>query len=389
VKNVQAQFESISNLSSGHEYVICYSANADVRFPLLSHDIEGSQAGKWDTFWRGTDRPTLRYELFGKTPETGQWRWSKDRALVADGNYKKFLGDPENNLTLDDYFLEHHQSTNTELDFVRLNEDGVVQYYVPPRDYKLISDNWMDVSIKGNEIGFDTEKHLNLMTRIIKWMCGPEDIVVDFFAGSGTTGHAVMSINAKDDGHRRYVLTQFPEPIQIGKFKNIAEMTKERLRQSAAKIKEENPLFSGDTGFRVFKLASSNIRAWEPDAADLEGGLLKNAEHLVQGRSEQDVLYELLLKLGLDLCVPIEKKSIVGKAVYSVGGGVLFVCLAEGLTKDVIEPLSAGIVAWRKELSPAVDTRVVFKDSGFADDIAKTNMAAILNQNGISDVRSL
>lgn len=139
----------------------------------------------------------------------------------------------------------------------------------------------------------------------------------------------------------------------------------------------------------MFKLASSNIRAWEPDQADLEKSLLKNAEHLVQGRSEQDVLYELLLKLGLDLCVPITKKIIAGKAVHSIGGGALIVCLADGLTKDVIEPLSAGIVAWRKELAPAVDTRVVFRDSGFTDDIAKTNMAAILNQNGISDVRSL
>lgn len=389
VKNVQAQFESISNLSSGHEYVVCYSANADIRLPKLSHDIEGSQAGKWDTFWRGTDRPTLRYELFGKTPETGQWRWSKGRALIADENYKKFLADAENNLSLDDYFLEHHQSTNIEMDFVRLNEDGVVQYYVPPRDYKLISDNWMDVSIKGNEIGFDTEKHLDLMTRIIKWMSGPEDIVMDFFAGSGTTGHAVMAINTRDDGHRRYVLTQFPEPIQAGQFKNIAEMTEARLRQSAEKIRAENPMFAGDTGFRVFKLGSSNIRAWEPEAADLENSLLNNAEHLVQGRSEQDVLYELLLKLGLDLCVPIEAKAIAGKAVHSIGGGALIVCLADGLTREVIEPLSAGIVAWREKLAPAVDTRVVFKDSGFADDIAKTNMAAILNQNGISDVRSL
>jgi adenine-specific DNA-methyltransferase len=109
----------------------------------------------------------------------------------------------------------------------------------------------------------------------------------------------------------------------------------------------------------------------------------------VQGRSEQDVLYELLLKLGLDLCVPIEKKQIAGKAVHSIGGGALIVCLADGLTKDVVEALANGIVAWRKALAPAVDTRVVFKDSGFADDVAKTNMAAILNQNGILDVRSL
>jgi adenine-specific DNA-methyltransferase len=171
--------------------------------------------------------------------------------------------------------------------------------------------------------------------------------------------------------------------------RKLSELTKERLRRSAKRIDEENPLFKGDSGFRVFKLASSNIRAWEPDPDDIENSLLKNTEHLVQGRAEEDVLYELLLKLGLDLCVPIETRSIAGKAVHSIGGGVLIVCLADGLTKEVIEPLSAGIVAWRAELAPAADTRVVLKDSGITDDIAKTNMAAILNQNGISDVRSL
>nr|AIA11527.1 DNA methylase [uncultured bacterium] len=111
IKNVQAQFDSIANLSSGHEYVLCYSANSDVRLPKLSYEIEESQAGKWDTFWRGTDRPTLRYELFGNTPETGQWRWSKERTLKAIENYRAFLADKENRLSLDEYYLEHHQST--------------------------------------------------------------------------------------------------------------------------------------------------------------------------------------------------------------------------------------------------------------------------------------
>lgn len=197
---------------------------------------------------------------------------------------------------------------------------------------------------------------------------------------------------------------QLPEPLdqdskdhkaaidfcdRIRKPRNLAELVKHRLRMSAAKLKSDSPMLTGDLGFRVFKLASSNIRAWEPDATDLENSLLENAEHLVQGRKEQDVLYELLLKLGLDLCVPIETKTIAGKSVHSIGGGALIVCLADGLAKDVIEPLASGIVAWRAALTPAVDTRVVFKDSGFADDIAKTNMAAILNQNGITDVRSL
>jgi adenine-specific DNA-methyltransferase len=231
-----------------------------------------------------------------------------------------------------------------------------------------------------------------------------QELILDFFGGSGTTGHAVLKQNAADGGGRRFIVVQLPEPLdpeqkdqsaasafcdKLSKPRTIAEITKERLRRAAGKLKGDNSLIESDCGFRVFKLASSNIRAWEPDAANLEDSLLKDAEHLVQGRKEQDVLYELLLKLGLDLCVPIETKAIAGKNVHSIGGGALIACLADGLTKDVVEPLATGIVAWRSALAPAVDTRVVFKDSGFADDVAKGNMAAILNQNAITDVRSL
>lgn len=215
-------------------------------------------------------------------------------------------------------------------------------------------------------------------------------IVMDFFAGSGTTAHAVMELNRVTNGRRRFVLVQMPEPVEDhAQFPTIFEVTKARVKAAGQRIRSENPAYEGDCGFRVFRLAQSNIRAWEAWPSDLEGTLLANAEHLVPGRTEEDVLYEILLKLGLDLCVPIEKKEIGGKAVHSIGGGALIVCLADGLTKDVVEELANGIVAWRNELAPAVDTRVVFKDSSFADDVAKTNMAAILNQNDIRDVRSV
>lgn len=200
------------------------------------------------------------------------------------------------------------------------------------------------------------------------------------------------------------ILVQLPEPIDhkakgakpavnflehIGRPVNIAELTKERLRRAAKKIITDSPQFEGDLGFRVFKLDTSNIRAWEPNRDDLEQTLLDHSEHIVAGRSEQDILYELLLKLGLDLTVPIEQKAIAGKTVHSIGAGALLVCLSETIDRDAIEPLAQGIVDWYKELKPAVDTRVVFRDSAFADDVAKTNLAAILQQHGLDDVRSL
>lgn len=170
---------------------------------------------------------------------------------------------------------------------------------------------------------------------------------------------------------------------------NICEIGKERLRLTKNAINLSKPDFDGDLGFKVFKLDSSNIRAWNPDASDLEKTLLDHAEHLVQGRSEQDVLYELLLKRGVDLSVPIEEKAIAGKTVFSIGFGVLFACLDETIAKDDIETLGQGITDWHKALAPEADTQVVFRDSAFADDIAKTNMTAILEQNGIAHVRSL
>ena len=148
-------------------------------------------------------------------------------------------------------------------------------------------------------------------------------------------------------------------------------------------------MFAGDTGFRVFKLDKSNIRKWNPDAENVAQSLIDHHEHILEGRTEADIVYELLLKLGLDLCVPMLSRTVAGKTVGAVGGGVLMLCLAEKISAKEVEAVAAGIVSWHKELAPAGDSTVVFRDSAFADDIAKTNMAAILAQNDLENVRSL
>ncbi|MFA6181513.1 site-specific DNA-methyltransferase [Acidithiobacillus sp.] len=247
-------------------------------------------------------------------------------------------------------------------------------------------------------------KPVDLIRYLVQMAYGKDGIFLDFFAGSGPCGHAVMEQNAKDTGTRRYILVQIPEPLdsseenqkaaaaycdQLGKPRTIAELTKERLRRAGAKVKADNPIFAGDTGFRVFKLDTSNIRAWNPNPANLEETLFAHQDHLVEGRAESDILYELLLKLGLDLCVPIEQRTVTAKDVHAIGGGVLMACLAPAISRNDVEALAQGIVAWHKELSPAGDTTCVFRDSAFADDVAKTNLAAILEQAGIASVRSL
>lgn len=251
---------------------------------------------------------------------------------------------------------------------------------------------------------FQNPKSYLDMKKIVEYFSSGNDVVLDFFAGSGTTGHGVMLANADGNQHRRFILVQLPEPLDLenkdqknaaefclesGFQMKLSEITKERLRRAAIRVNSEFPSYQGDLGFRVYKLDVSNIRAWNQNPEDIERSLLDHQNHLIEGRSEYDILYELLLKLGLDLCVPIEQQQIAGKTVHSIGGGVLLACLTEQITRDQVEDLAQGIVAWHKAQAPASDSTCVFRDSAFADDIAKTNLAAILNQAGIKNVRSL
>lgn len=247
-------------------------------------------------------------------------------------------------------------------------------------------------------------KPLELIKQCVFLGSSGDDIVMDFFAGSGTTAHAVMSQNAEDGGNRRFICVQLPEPtfeIKDGEkipkqhsknafeqgYETIAEISRQRIKRSASAIELEGNVI--DKGFKTFKLCDSNIRLWNPDRTDLEESLLSHEEHLVEGRTEQDVLYELLLKRGVDLAAPIESREVSGKNIYSIGYGVLFACLDESITKDQVEDIAQAIIAWHNELAPSSDTHVFFRDSAFRDDVSKTNMAAILEQNDIPHVRSL
>lgn len=272
------------------------------------------------------------------------------------------------------------------------------------KDFGMYRTVWVDKRYDANEYGtklvnslvpsspFSFQKSLWTVYDCLYAVVGDDknSIVMDFFAGSGTTGHAVLEMNKTDSGSRRYVLVQLPERVESsGQYATIADVTKQRLRRAGQVTKEENPNWNGDTGFRVFKLDSSNIRAWEPERNDLPKTLEESVQHLKTDRTEADILYEVLLKFGLDLCVPIQTRQISGKDVHAIGAGVLLVCLATQIKSGEVEGLARGIVEWHTALAPSGDTACVFRDSAFADDVAKTNLAAILQQHGLSNVRSL
>jgi hypothetical protein len=213
IKSVQSQFDDIDRLSQGHEYILFYARKGTLRLPKLSIGIEVEKPGKWDTFWRGTDRHTMRYELFGQTPKTGQWRWEKGRANRAIKNYEDYLEKHAGDMSLDEWFLDNLSANNLKLDFVRQSEDGVAQYYVPPRGGKLSSDNWMDILLSGSETTFDTEKNVKIINRIVGWLTGQGDIILDSFSGSGTTGHSVIETSRTDGLRRRFILIEMLETV--------------------------------------------------------------------------------------------------------------------------------------------------------------------------------
>ena len=188
-------------------------------------------------------------------------------------------------------------------------------------------------------------------------------------------------------------MVQLPEPCDEKSeayksgYKTIADIGKERIRRAGEKILEEAVKEGNenlDIGFKVFKLDSSNIKPWDADFDNLENTLLNIVDNIKEDRSEDDVLTEILLKYGLDLTVPIEERQVSGKTVYVIGFGALVMCLADAITLEVVE----GLGHLKAELAPEV-MRVVFKDSGFKDDVVKTNAIQILKQYGIDDVKSL
>lgn len=240
-----------------------------------------------------------------------------------------------------------------------------------------------------NTVDFDTPKPSRLINRMLMLSTLPigDDIVLDFFAGSGTTAHAVMALNAEDGGNRKFIMVQLPEPTDKPDYPTIADIGKERIRRAGEKIlADKGSIINLDVGFKVFKLDSTNIKPWDVGFDDLETSLPLFADSLKDDRSNDDVLYEILLKYGLDLSLPITTHTLAGKTVYSIGMGALVVCLDKAITLDTVE----GIAKLKDELQPEDSLmRVVFRDSGFADDVVKVNAVQILKQAGIEDVRSV
>lgn len=245
--------------------------------------------------------------------------------------------------------------------------------------------------MEGESVFFDTPKPLRLLDRILHLATTNDKncIILDFFAGSGTTAHATLNKNIADSGSRRYIAVQLPEKIDDEKYYTISELTKERLRRAGKKVQDDNPEWKGDVGFRVFKLDTSNIRPWEATAETLSEQLDAYVSPILEGRSEEDLLTELMLKRGIDLSVNVEVRQFDGLTVSCVDGGKLFTCFTSQIPASCVEVLTKGIIDWHKSLKTGKDTVCYFLDDAFENNVAKTNLCAILEQHGLTNLHCL
>lgn len=415
-------------ISTSHEYIVCFAKNiSSLEFGLLARtedmdarykNIDDDPRGPWKPIPLYAEGESKNGRYIIKAPNGNEfeprpdmhWRYREEDMLDLINDNRIYFGrDSNSQPNLKRFLSEVKQGVKARS--LWSHEEAGSNDSAKKELKKLFIEN---------EVLFTFPKPTTLVSRmgLLATISNNNDIVLDFFSGSCTTAHAILDLNKEDGGNRKFIMVQLPEPcdekseaFKAG-YKTIADIGKERIRRVINKIKEEQnsevqgnlPLSAEseqgdalslskrgevDLGFKVFKLDSSNIRAWNPDAKDLAKSLLDHSEHLVDGRTEEDVLYELLLKRGVELTTPIEKKTISKKSVYSIGYGILFACLADSIKKGEVEALADGIIKWHKELAVDGDTQVVFRDSAFENDVAKTNMTAILEQNGISHVRSL
>lgn len=386
VKSLNLQFSDngLNSFNIGVEYIFVYSKSYEFLFkPLRMKKMNAPEKGKWNVFWSNADRPTMRYELLGFIPFTGQWRWSKELANIAVENYKEFEKKFSNKMSLEEYW----EKTGKKLKFIRRlpnrhGKNGGVQYWVGPSNTSLRTSNWTDLEVsqiaKDYDLPFDNPKNIALIRTIISSFFGNDFIVLDFFSGSATTADAALRINNADNGIRKFIMVQLPEIFDEKsedydlEYKNICEIGKERIRQAGEKIVEESGNNDLDIGFKVFKLDSSNLEKWDPDYNNVQQSL--TIDNIKEGRSNEDLVYEIMLKYGIDLSLPIEEED----NIYSIGFGALIVCLDDNITKEI----TTKILEIAKNSSIA---RVVFKDSGFKSDADKTNIKEILRTNNINE----
>ena len=385
-KNLNLQFakNGLKSMNIGLEYILIYSKNFNSKFnPVYrkSND-KRSNEGYWKGFWNNADRPTMRYPILGFEPTEGQWKWKKDVAYEAIKNYEEYIENFSDKYTLEEYWIKTGKSKR----FIRRSngtgKNMGVEHWVAPSEGILRNTNWSDILVsKKNNLGipFDSPKSVDLIMELISLFSEDNDeIILDFFSGSSSTAESVIRFNSKNNSSKKFIMVQIPESTTEKSeaykegYETICEIGKERIKRAGDQIIKESNNDNLDIGFKVFKLDSSNLEKWDPDYNNIQQSL--TVDQIKKDRTNEDLIYEVMLKYGINLTYPIEQEN----NIYSIGFGALVICLEDNITKDIVDE----ILNFTNDSSTS---RVVFKDSGFKSDANKTNIKEILKTNYIDE----
>jgi adenine-specific DNA-methyltransferase len=385
----KSQANLSQNISAIHEYILCFSKSDQFQVNRLSDSIDADNYTNPDNDPRGpyvtmpcTNKGGSKYEI--ETPSgimhLDEWRFKKetyDELFAAnkivfpkggDGKprYKLFLSEK----------LEKGVLPNTWWDSMASNQEATIEL-------KELFDG---------KVVFENPKPVDLIKQIIKLGSSKGDIVLDFFAGSGTTGHAALDLSYSGD-ERNFILVQLPfdvddnsEAKKMG-FERISDLSAERLKRVINKFEKDQSLFKSEKsfGFKYFTLSNSNFKIWdsalEKEPEVIQAKLFEHIQHISPEAEQEAILYELLLKSGFELTTPIEKLTLAGLTVFSIAEGQLLICLEKELTHDCIKAMA--------EMQP---TRVICLDEGFKGenaDALKTNAVQIMKSKGVVNFRTI
>jgi len=392
----------VKTVVAEHEYIVAYAKTnpedsvgkqlMDAQPLNLSDEKgpyrKGRELNKWGAGSARADRPTMYFPIPGPNGEDvypirndgseGRWRLGKPAMtkIVAASNA---------------LFEKRTDGTYIVYEKIRSAEPRQKAYRTLLTNGGTAAEGTAILKgLFGGKSPFDFPKPPNLIRKLLE-IAGVEDddIVLDFFAGSGTTGHTVLDTNRDEGEDHKFILLQLPEPMEDD-FKTIADIAKERVRRVIKKLNDEDDgklaLGNGaktDRGFKVFKLQSSNFKAWNADApkdADQLGKQLEmHVDHIQADRTQEDILFEILLKSGFPLSTKIESLTLAGKTVFSLADGAMLICLEKALTPEVI-----------KAMADKKPERVVCLDEGFVgNDQLKTNAVQTMKAKGVTKFQTV
>jgi len=394
-KNLNRQFidQGLSTFNIGFEYILCYAKSEEFSFnPVYKESSEERQNfGYWKGFWNDAERPTMRFDILGFEPETGQWKWSKDKSLKAVENYIKYVNEFSGKMSLEEYW----SSTGKILDFIRRNPEGKgknkgVENWIPPTDGILRNTNWTDLFASKIEPEvkdvFDYPKNIEVLKNLISISeSDNDDIILDFFCGSASTAHAVFDYNKNLKSNKKFICVQIPEvcdkdseAYKKGLY-TIADVSRFRINNviESLKAKEKGKIaFESNVylNYKAFTLCPSNFKIWN-NSIDTDSDLLKQLDAFKTPQKEslpENILFELILKLGYSLIVNIQKKDIDGCEIFVVGEGEIIF---------LIERISSKVLDFIKALKPIMVfcLDIVFNN----DDQLKTNTQLQLKELNI------